>query len=40
MNHIEYLGIDDRIILKLIEIGREGMDWIHLTQHRDSDGLL
>ena len=36
-DHVEYLGIDGKIMLKLIleEIGWEGMDWIKLVQGRD-----
>jgi hypothetical protein len=35
--HLEDLGIDDRIILKvnLQEVGWGSMDWIGLTQYRD-----
>jgi hypothetical protein len=31
---LEDLGLDGRIILKQI-LGKEGVDWIHLSQDRD-----
>jgi hypothetical protein len=36
-DHSEELGVDGRIIKKagLMEIGREGVDWIDLAQDRD-----
>jgi hypothetical protein len=35
--HLEYLGINNRIILKWTfqEVGWGGMDWIDLAQERD-----
>jgi len=35
--HLEYLGVDERIILKWIsqEVGWGGMAWIALAQDRD-----
>jgi hypothetical protein len=34
-DHSDYLGLDERIILKYVINKCEGVDWIYLAQYRD-----
>jgi hypothetical protein len=34
-DHLENPGIDGRIVLKCIEVGWEGVEWIDMAQDRD-----